>query len=98
MSENSDGTFWSGTWVVDKQHADRGMSIGAYVALHKTKSEPSYRQGTIKAWREVERERQYGEQPVKIEVGIDFLLQPTHEPYAWIGSGTGEKGYAWDGD
>ena len=39
---NPDGTIWTGTWVVDQAHAERGKRIGAYVALHATKAEPSY--------------------------------------------------------
>src|SRR4051794_18083508 len=29
---NSDGTFWSGTWVVAKEHAEAGVVNGIYVA------------------------------------------------------------------
>ena len=93
---NSDGTFWSGTWVVDQIHAERGEKIGAYVALHATKAEPSYLQGVIKGWRKSDREQEYAEgRPVRIEHGIDFLLEPTNAPYQWNGDGSGEKGYLW---
>jgi hypothetical protein len=27
--------------------------------------------------------------------GIEFLIDETNEPYVWIGSGSGEKGYRW---
>jgi hypothetical protein len=95
VMQNPDGTFWSGTWVVNRAHVDRAIEVKGYFALHSSKSELSYRQGVIKAWRKAERERQYGEQPTKVEVGIDFLIEPTSEPYQWIGTGSGEKGYNW---
>jgi hypothetical protein len=95
VSLNSDGTFWSGTWVVAKEHAVKGEQINAYVALHEKKSEPSYRQGIIKGWRIGTRDRQYADAPVQTEEGIEFLIEPTPDAYAWVGDGTGEKGYLW---
>jgi len=88
---NEDDSLWTGTWVVDQRHAEIGSKIGAYVALHTAKSEPSYLQGTIKDWREARREGQ----AVKIEKGVDFLLERTFQPYQWNGGGSGEKGYLW---
>ena len=96
VTNNPDGTFWTGTWVVDEEHAERGLKISAYVALHAARSEPSYRQGVMTGWRKAPRESEYADgQPVKIESGIDFLLTPTHQPYNWVGEATGEKGYLW---
>jgi hypothetical protein len=96
VTRKSDGTFWTGTWVVDQVHAERAAKIRAYVALHTSKSEPSYLQGTVKDWRKSERDRQYAEgRAVKIEFGIDFLGEITNEPYGWNGDGSGEKGYVW---
>jgi hypothetical protein len=96
VTPNSDGTVWTGTWVVDSRHAERGAQIGAYVALHVAKSEPSYLQGTIKDWRRSPRERQYADgRPAKTPFGIDFLLELTGSPYEWQGDGSGEKGYAY---
>jgi hypothetical protein len=96
VTRNPDGTFWTGTWVVDARHAERGSKNGAYVALHAAKSEPSYLQGIIRDWRRAPRESEYAEgREVKIESGIDFLLEPTNENYKWQGDGAGEKGYAW---
>lgn len=96
VTRNSDGTVWTGTWVVDKIHAERAARIGAYVALHTAKSEPSYLQGVVKDWRKMEREQEYADgRPVKIEFGVDFLLEMTNEPYGWNGDGSGEKGYVW---
>ena len=83
--------------MVGEDHAKRGVELNAYVALHVSKAQPSYRQGVIKDWRKVDREPEYGGRSVKIETGIDFLLIPTTDPYQWVGSGAGEKGYAWAG-
>jgi hypothetical protein len=91
---NSDGTFWTGTWVVDKEHATKGLELGAYVALHKNRSELSYRQGIIVDWRRSERENSYADgQETKTRYGIDFLVQPADGRFAWCGDATGEKGY-----
>jgi hypothetical protein len=95
VTSNGDGTAWTGTWVVDTEHAERGAKIGAYVALHTSKSEASYLQGTLKDWRRARRERDAEDPPAKIETGIDFLIEVTAEPYRWCGDGAGEKGYAW---
>ena len=83
-------------WAVDQAHAERGERIGAYVTLHATKAEPSYLQGIIKGWRRSSREPEYADgRPVKIEYGIDFLIEPTNEPCQWHGDGAGEKGDLW---
>jgi len=45
----------------------------------------------------MEREQEYADgRPVKIEFGVDFLLERTDEPYDWKGDGSGEKGYVWN--
>jgi len=94
LTRNPDGTLWTGTWVVDKTHAERASKIGAYVALHEAKSKLSYLQGTVKDWRNQKREQAYAEgQRVKTERGIDFLIQLTNKPLQWHGDGAGEKGY-----
>jgi len=96
VERNPDSTFWTGTWVVDEAHAEQAPQIPAYVALHTTKSEPSYLQGTVRGYRKTSRQPEYAEgRPVKIETGIDFLLAPTTTSYAWHGDGAGEKGYLW---
>jgi hypothetical protein len=94
ITRNSDGTIWSGTWVVDKRHAEHGAKIGSYVALHRTKAEPSYLQGRLKGWREAVREKRYGDEDAKTAFGVDFLIELTQHSYEWVGDGTGEKGYA----
>jgi hypothetical protein len=99
LTRNPDGTVWTGTWVVDKNHADRAVKIGGYVALHVSKSEPSYLQGVLRGWRPRERERAYSEgQVAKTRFGIDFLIELTSEPLQWHGDGSGEKGYFYGKD
>jgi hypothetical protein len=94
ITRNSDGTVWTGTWVVDKNHAERAAKIGGYVALHVAKSKPSYLQGIVRDWRIQEREPAYAEgQTAKTRFGIDFLIELTDEPLQWQGDGSGEKGY-----
>lgn len=96
VTQNPDGTIWTGTWVVDARHAKQGARSGAYVALHTAKSESSYLQGTIKDWRQSPREQEYADgRPAKTRFGIDFLLELTQSPYEWKGDGSGEKGYAY---
>jgi hypothetical protein len=92
VTMNPDGTFWSGVWVVDEIHGANAPKVGAYLALHKTRAEPSYRQGLVKDWRKTMRNI-----AAKTEDGIEFLIEPTDQPYEWVGAGTGEKGYRWDG-
>jgi hypothetical protein len=94
VTRNPDGTVWTGTWVVDKNHAERAVKIGGYVALHVAKSEPSYLQGVVRSWRTHEREPSYAEgQLVKTKFGVDFLIDLTNESLEWHGDGSGEKGY-----
>jgi hypothetical protein len=92
VTMNPDGTFWSGVWVVDEIHAANAPNVGTYLALHKTRAEPSYRQGFVRGWRKTTRNI-----AAKTEDGIEFLIEPTDEAYDWVGAGTGEKGYRWDG-
>jgi hypothetical protein len=91
---NVDGTRWSGTWVVDQRRVEQAVKIGAYVALHRDKSQPSYLQGVVRGWRVSERELSYAKgAKAKTPRGIDFLIEPTDRPLPWCGDGTGEKGY-----
>lgn len=88
--------IWTGTWVVRKNLAEKAVRAGSYVALHETKAEPSYIQGKLLDCQVSKREKQYAEgKSVKIAYGIDFLFEPTDEPYTWVGDGAGERGYAW---
>jgi hypothetical protein len=96
VMRNSDGTIWTGTWVVDEDHAKAAVKHSSYVALHSSKAELSYLHGIVKDWRRRDRERRYtGEQLTQTRSGIDFLFQPSDAPFEWKGHATGEKGYAW---
>jgi hypothetical protein len=96
VARNSDGSIWSGTWVVSEDHAEAAVRFGSYVALHLAKAERSYFQGVVKDWRRSVRERRYsGEQQTQTMSGIDFLFEPSEAPLEWKGDGSGEKGYAW---
>jgi hypothetical protein len=79
--------FRTGIWVVDKKHAITGIKIGAYVALHESKSKPSYRQGKIVGYEIKPRPGK------RIPNGIDFLVEPSDESVRWHGDGAGERGY-----
>jgi hypothetical protein len=93
---NQDGTIWTGTWVVAEDHAANAIAHGAIVSLHASRSEPSYLQGRILAWRKSPRQPKYsGEQQTQIAEGIDFLFEPSEHPMPWKGDAMGEKGYAW---
>jgi hypothetical protein len=85
---NSDGTFWSTSWVVAEDVIKKSLRFGAKFALHNTKQEPSYRQGLIKDYRRI------GDfADGKVESRIDFLVLSESQPLEWAGSGSGEKGY-----
>jgi hypothetical protein len=79
--------FWTGIWAVSEAHWAPALAVGAYVALHESKAELSYRQGLLKGWR---REARHGK---AIPSGIVFLVEPSGIPLPWRGDGSGEKGY-----
>jgi hypothetical protein len=96
ISRNPDGTIWTGTWVVAKEHAEKAVKYRALVSLHLSKAELSYLQGTIKDWRRSPRQPRYsGDQRTQITEGIDFLVEPSDTPTPWKGDAAGEKGYEW---
>jgi hypothetical protein len=96
---NSDGTVWSGTWVVAEIQAEQSLKVGAYVALHLSHAEPSYMHGKVRAWRRTKREDEYAEgQEVKTPIGTDFLLKLTDEKIEWRGAGTVERSYVYAPD
>lgn len=92
VSRSGDGTFSTGIWVVATAVAERALAVGAYVALHENRSEHSYRQGTIKGWRPLERVGKANPN------GIEFSVEPTNAPMPWRGLGSGEKGYFYGED
>ncbi|HTM72344.1 MAG TPA: hypothetical protein VL198_03865 [Pseudolabrys sp.] len=93
VTKNDDGTMTSGTWAVAAYHAERAKKIGAYIALHEKKSDPSYLQGKITHWEPAS--RLDGEEPKAIEIGVDFTFEPDDQPRNWVGDQAGEKGYSW---
>jgi hypothetical protein len=96
VTPGGENQFWSGSWVVAEANVRASMKFGAYLALHETKSQLSYRQGQILGYRCSPRDMLSEiEEGGKIEEGIEFLVQETSEPYAWVGAGAGEKGYRW---
>jgi hypothetical protein len=98
VTNAGDGRFWSGSWVVAEANVPKSIQRGAYLALHETKSQTSYKQGRIVDFRRSPRdmvpENDAGGPP-QIEEGIEFLVEETKEPYEWVGGGAGEKGYRW---
>ena len=96
VTRNSDGTIWTGTWVVATDHAKSAVERNSLVALHSLKAEPSYMQGIVIDWRKNVRQSRYtGDHESQIAEGIDFLFNPSDRPSDWQGDGAGEKGYAW---
>jgi hypothetical protein len=98
VSPAESGRFWSGSWVVAECNVRNSLKYGAYLALHESKANPSYRQGTILDYRRSARDMLPADAPgagSRREEGIEFLVQETSEPYAWVGGGAGEKGYRW---
>jgi hypothetical protein len=77
-----DGTFESGVWVVADQHA----RTAEYIALHESRSMPSYRQGRILGYRRVVHEGR---------TRLIFHVQPGPKTLPWVGEGSGEKGYCY---
>jgi len=85
---NPDGTFWSASWVVAEDVVETSMRYGAILALHNSRRELSYRQGTIKDYRLVNYDQE-GE----IKSRIDLLVSSEATSLPWAGRATGEKGY-----
>lgn len=95
------GKFWSGSWVVAEGNARKSLDQGAYLALHETKIDLSYKQGKLVDYRRTKRDMvskdETGSTP-QTEEGIEFLVEETSQPYEWVGKGSGEKGYLWASD
>lgn len=86
------GTFRTGIWAVASDVAERALAAGAYVALHKNKSEHSYQQGTMTGLRKLERKGK------KNPYGVEFTVSPNSPHLPWRGGGAGEKGYYYGED
>lgn len=83
-----DGRFWSGSWVIPEANVDQSLSAGAYLALHVSKTQPSYRQGKIVGYRKASDD---SENPDAVE----FLVNAAPKSRAWVGAGSGENGLKW---
>lgn len=81
--DHGDGTFDTGFWKVATKHCGGPL----YVALHESRADSSYRQGRVTGWRVVQYE---GSQR------IVFTVQAESGRRAWVGNGSGEKGFAWN--
>ncbi len=88
VTVEANGEFWSGSWVVAEKVVQDSLKTGAYLALHLSKAQKSYRQGQIIAFRIAERTM-----IKKRNLGIEFRAVATDTPYDWVGDGAGEKGY-----
>lgn len=90
VSEDGNGQFRSGSWIVAEANVQDSLQYGAYLALHEARNLPSYRQGQITGYRLTPRGMIN-----KDNVGIEFVVQETGFAYDWVGDATGEKGYRW---
>ena len=90
VTDNSDGTFFSRSWVVSEKILKQSITLGACLYLHNSKREPSYRQGKILGYKKVQA---LGDG--KVRDRIQFHVQSVDPPGVWFGEATGEKGYRW---
>ena len=81
VTEETSRTFESHAWDIAPEHLRQGIVF----ALHQKKTEQSYLQGTIQAFRPA-RDRRY-------ILTVDRSPMPT----PWKGGGAGEIGYLWEG-
>lgn len=97
VTEDIAGKFRTGSWVVAESNVQKSLKYGAYIALHESRPDTSYRQGKLLGYRRSIRDMLADENggETKIEEGIEFLVEETMQPYSWVGDATGEKGYKW---
>jgi hypothetical protein len=88
LTERPDGTFETGRWVMDPDHAHPGL----VVALHESKASPSYRQGVVEEIVRVDEEMLEG----RLQRRVTLRVRATPRPLRWSGKGSGEKGYKWE--
>lgn len=79
-----DGRFWTGTWDVTQANVDQSLDAGAYLALHETKAQQSYRQGKIVGYR-----------MAPGDDGVEFLVDTQPKSRSWAGAGSGDTGLKW---
>lgn len=97
VTEDTPGRFRTGSWVVAESNVQKSLTHGAYIALHESRPDASYRQGKLLGYRRTIRDMLVDENngETKTEEGIEFLVEETTQPYSWVGEATGEKGYKW---
>jgi hypothetical protein len=83
LTENGNGTFWSGYWDVDKGHFANSVAFNTAIALHKPDKDGSFLQGKITRWEE------------NAEGQVRFLAKNTEAQMDWVGEGDGVNGYKW---
>lgn len=77
-----DHTFETGFWLVGEEHARSVRTL----ALHTSRTTPSYRQGRVIGRRAVEHQG---------KTRWVFRVLDDGRPVAWEGGGAGEKGFGW---
>ena len=82
VTDHGDGTFDSGFWWVARKH----RPTIEYLALHRSRSSESYRQGRVIGARDVEYDG---------KTRTIFTVQADGISRVWVGDGTGERGYRW---
>jgi hypothetical protein len=82
VQETEAETFVSGFWKLSAKAA----VTAEFLALHQSRSEPSYRQGRLIARNLVDHE---------LRKRYVFKVASSPEPVEWEGEGAGEKGYGY---
>ena len=88
---NSDGTFFSRSWAVSEQILKRSIKHGTRLYLHSARAEPSYRQGKVVAYKNVQ-----ALGAGKVRDRIEFCIESDDQTGEWFGNATGERGYRWN--
>ena len=81
-----DGRFWTGSWTVPEANVDQSLTAGAYLALHVSKTQPSYRQGKIVGYRKASGDG---------DDAVEFLVDAAPKSRAWVGASSGDAGLKW---
>lgn len=81
VTDHGDGTFDTGFWYVARKHWD----TVEYVALHESRDCLSYRQGRVVSWKATLYEG---------KTRVIFTVEAEGTRRAWVGGGSGEKGYS----
>ncbi|GHD17069.1 hypothetical protein ACFOEZ_14475 [Tianweitania populi] len=81
-----DGRFWTGSWTVPEANVDQSLTAGAYLALHVSKAQPSYRQGKIVGYRKASGDG---------DDAVEFLVDAAPKSRAWVGASSGDAGLKW---